>query len=189
VKRFLDIAGVPIFAVVIICALLFVTYWDHVTPVYTFEAGTSPVSAGTVQKNSQSSSIRGNAIIPEEVPCDEEGGTYAVIRKLNPVLYLNPSENHSLNEVKANDLRIACIREWANSIKDPCVRSKYIQILDSYARDDQKIADAISQHRPVEDSFEVIHQKMERQIKTFEAAHEVPKPPKCEADLIRKVRP
>src|ERR1035438_3785471 len=57
---------------------------------------------------------------------------WAVLDKLNGSLYLN-SDSSTIEEVNRCEDRIRCVRAWAKSLKDPCIRVQYNDWLDHYA--------------------------------------------------------
>ncbi len=122
-------------------------------------------------------------------PCPDEA-SIAVLHKLAPVLgYDTPT---TIEGIERQEGRIKCIQEWSVSIADPCVRDNYGSWLKHYASKCKLARKEMSQKGAIEAEdakFEREQREKARRVRDFERAHNVPDPPSCERELIRKVRP
>lgn len=89
------------------------------------------------------------------------------------------------------DRRIACVREWSASVKDRCQRDSYIDWLKFYA--EMSKAERAQLANPgsavtSEAKQEQEDRERKRRQADYEREHQVPKPPQCDVDLIRRVR-
>ncbi len=123
-------------------------------------------------------------------PCPVEANL-AVLNKLNPILGGGYSSNPTKANLDAQDSKITCIREWAMTIGNPCVRAEYESWLDFYAGESKRQREELEKVGTVEsdaDKFNREYAEKQAKVRAYERAHPVPKPPSCERELIRSVR-
>lgn len=123
-------------------------------------------------------------------PCPKEANL-AVLNKLHPVLgYIGV--NPTVRNLDRADTEIACIREWAKSLKDDCARSNYADWLDYFADRSKETRRDIISGEPASSTEKYLAERREEKarIAAYEKAHPVePPPPSCSVDLIKTVRP
>lgn len=122
-------------------------------------------------------------------PCPKEAQD-AVLNKLYPVLGEQP-EDITEHWIRDREAKLACVRDWANGLPVGCQKDQYAEWLDFYAARLQRNREDLSKQKPVSEHDKWAAEEKERQkrIKAYEALHPVPKPPSCDIELIRKVRP
>lgn len=125
--------------------------------------------------------------VPAPEPCGE-GAHYAVLEKLNPVLYLRGT-HHSLAEVEENANKIRCVREFSKTIKDRCVSMEYSGWLASYEQQNKELRRAIEHPEAKDlDTYEYRERARAKAVAAFTAAHTVPEPPACDLEVIKMVK-
>ena len=119
-------------------------------------------------------------------PCPEEL-YWAVLEKLNGSLYLN-SVSSTIEEVNRCEARIRCVRAWAKSLKDPCIRFQYNDWLDHYAANarDRRVELRKPQDKRTDYYTETVRKMNAGQA--YATAHHLPTPETCERDVIREVQ-
>lgn len=189
-KRITDIAiaGVCGIAVVVAGHLLMdsLSSTKHPLPL-TF---TVKSSQPTIDAHVSVVAAEGNPKIESHITCDSEAASYSVLDKLNPILYLRSSPTPTLEQIDRNEKQIQCIREFARTIKDPCVYQQYVSWLDLYHDSDEQIKTKIEEHKEDElDTYENRKRARDIAVAKFNTIHEVPIPPdSCEWRVVRKVK-
>lgn len=111
----------------------------------------------------------------------------AVMGKLVDVSLRSPQE--TIADMDRYDHRLRCIKEWADTLKDPCVRDSYHKWVESFqrgsARDREKL------NKPYKEVEESEYEARDRRIRAYERQNPIPAPPPdaCERSLIEKVKP
>jgi hypothetical protein len=121
-------------------------------------------------------------------PCPEEAQR-AVLDKLWPVLEVGDTPTFA--RLDRLDSDILCIREWAKSLQDACVRNQYFEWLNDYERRSQAMRRDLATGGPVSDADKWDAEQREKRCRTreYEAAHPVPSPPACSREIVRQVKP
>jgi hypothetical protein len=121
-------------------------------------------------------------------PCPSEAYS-AVSEKLYPELDI--SYDSAMPEVLSRLARIKCIQDWSGTLTDPCQRTAYKEALTYYESEAIRRKTAL-ESEPSETAERAKRQAeyRERQLKVdaYEKAHPIPTPPRCDLDLIRRVK-
>jgi hypothetical protein len=120
-------------------------------------------------------------------PCPEEANL-AVLNKLFPVV----GTPHAVSKqwLDQEDTKLACIREWAKSLTDPCMRYNYLDWLSFYSNRSKEWRAALDAGVDLsKDDYTREREEKERRVQLYEDSHKIPIPPlHCETGLIRKVK-
>ena len=109
----------------------------------------------------------------------------AVLRKITEVWSDTPQ--NTVSDMDRFDYKLRCIREWADSLKDPCIRDSYYKWIESYQRGSKRRRRDIINPEPKDDSLSE-YEEENRKIRAYERKHPVPAPPNaCDRLLIKKL--
>ncbi len=149
-------------------------------------AGTADAKTGRADLGTQSRRI---AVVRSE-PCPEEANA-AVLNKLYPLLsrQIDVATTEMALQKSASDLQ--CIRDWAVTLDDSCIRNEYVLWLDYYSGEiDRKRKELANDGKAESDSEKWRRERRDedRKVAAYEASHDVPKPPSCDLKIVRNAK-
>lgn len=116
-------------------------------------------------------------------PCPDEAND-AALSLLNPMLYRWINDASSIGELQNAEHRIACLRPWADSMKDSCQREAIDYWLKSYQYQVEKKRIALLSNHVESDSerFAAEQRAKDERERQYTAKHPFPKLPRCDVE-------
>lgn len=109
----------------------------------------------------------------------------AVLNKLYPLVGDTPD---TIARLDRYDVKVQCLREWAMSIPDYCMRAEYLSWLEYYAGRSKYNRDSLADSGNVVDKYERKRKEEDRRVAEYERTHKIPVPEACDLDTIRRAK-